>query len=43
MFVFTEEEDDQNVVILMIWINEMTTCEVTNPDQQLNVPRMNIR
>ena len=43
MFTFTEQEDDQNVVVLMICINEMTSCEVMEPDQQLNVPRMNIR
>ena len=43
MFAFTKEKDDQNVVILMIWINEMTACEITELNQQLNVPRMNVR
>ena len=28
MFAFTEEEDDQNVVVLMIWMNNVTTCEI---------------
>ena len=43
MFAFTKEEDDQNMAVLIIWINEMTTCEITEPDQQLNVPCMNVR
>ena len=43
MFAFTEEEDDQNVVVLMIWINNVTTCEIMELVQQLNVPHMNFR